>query len=65
LTKKRITVTIDEELNRKVRNLQVRLITSTQKGWSYSSVLGILIKEGLESTTMQKLVSKRPNQWIN
>lgn len=58
MTKKRITVTIDEELARKVRNMQVRLISSTQEGWSYSSVLGMLIKEGLESSTAQKLVSK-------
>ncbi|WP_205097672.1 hypothetical protein [Candidatus Nitrosotenuis uzonensis] len=61
MTKKRITFTIDEELHRKVRNMQVRLISSTQKGWSYSSVLSILIKEGLESNAAQKLVSKKSN----
>ncbi|MFN3655591.1 MAG: hypothetical protein ACK4TO_09785 [Candidatus Nitrosotenuis sp.] len=41
--------------------MQVRLISSTQKGWSYSSVLSILIKEGLESNAAQKLVSRKSN----
>jgi hypothetical protein len=60
LSKKRITVTIDDELDRKIRNLQVDLISSTQKGWSYSNALEILVKNGLESNSVRKMVSKKP-----
>ncbi|MEM3065123.1 MAG: hypothetical protein QW177_07110 [Candidatus Nitrosotenuis sp.] len=58
LPKKRITITLDEELDRKIRNLQVRFISSTQKGWSYSKVLTALVKNGLDSKTVKNLASK-------
>jgi hypothetical protein len=55
LSKKRITFTLDEDLDKKIRRLQVDLITSTNEGWSYSSVLGILIDEGLKSVNPKKI----------
>ncbi len=59
MSKKRITVTLDEDLDRKIRALQVSLISSTQRGWSYSSVLTILVKEGLEINVAKKMASKK------
>jgi hypothetical protein len=58
LSKKRITFTLDEDLDKKIRRLQVDLITSTNEGWSYSSVLGILIDEGLRAVNPRKLKHK-------
>ena len=58
MSKKRITFTLDEDLDKKIRRLQVDLITATNEGWSYSSVLGILIDEGLRTVTPKKLKLK-------
>jgi hypothetical protein len=55
LPKKRVTFTLDEDLDKKIRSLQVGLITTTNEGWSYSSVLGIVIEEGLKSVSVKKL----------
>lgn len=50
-TKKRVTFTIDKELDKKIRHLQVELISSTNRGWSYSAVLDVIIEEGLKDFT--------------
>lgn len=59
LSKKRVTFTIDEELDRMIRNLQVILISSTQRGWSYSAVLEILVKNGLDSNAVKNIISTK------
>jgi hypothetical protein len=56
--KKRITFTLDEDLDKKIRRLQVDLISATNEGWSYSSVLGILVDEGLKSINPKKVKAK-------
>lgn len=58
LTKKRITFTLDEDLDKKIRHLQVELITKTNHGWSYSSVLSVIIEEGLKVLSTKKLTKK-------
>ncbi|HWP78358.1 MAG: hypothetical protein AB1299_02760 [Thermoproteota archaeon] len=55
MAKKRVTFTLDEDLDKKIRQLQISLISSTNQGWSYSSVLGIVIDEGLKVVTPKKL----------
>lgn len=55
MTKKRVTFTLDEDLDKKIRQLQINLISTTNRGWSYSSVLGIIIDEGLKLITPKKL----------
>ncbi|HXG74832.1 MAG TPA: hypothetical protein VNK44_08470 [Candidatus Nitrosotenuis sp.] len=55
MAKKRVTFTLDEDLDKKIRQLQINLISSTNQGWSYSSVLGIVIDEGLKAVTPKKL----------
>lgn len=55
MTKKRVTFTLDEDLDKKIRQLQINLISTTNRGWSYSSVLGIIIDEGLKLVTPKKL----------
>ncbi|MEM3006489.1 MAG: hypothetical protein QXW37_01545 [Candidatus Nitrosotenuis sp.] len=55
MAKKRVTFTLDEDLDKKIRQLQIGLISTTNQGWSYSSVLGIVIDEGLKVVTPKKL----------
>lgn len=55
MAKKRVTFTLDEDLDKKIRQLQISLISTTNQGWSYSSVLGIVIDEGLKVVTPKKL----------
>lgn len=45
---KRITISIDEELMRQVKDLQAHLIKTTDKSVSFSSVLSDLVKESLK-----------------
>ncbi|WP_205099614.1 hypothetical protein [Candidatus Nitrosotenuis uzonensis] len=58
LTKKRVTFTIDKELDKKIRHLQVDLITSANRGWSYSAVLEMLIEEGLKGFNAKRMQKK-------
>lgn len=55
MAKKRVTFTLDEDLDKKIRQLQISLISTTNQGWSYSSVLGLVIDEGLKVVTPKKL----------
>ena len=48
MVKKPVTITIDIELDKKIRRLQSSLISETQDAWSYSSVTSMIIKEGLK-----------------
>lgn len=68
MVKKRVTITIDKELDEKIRHLQVSLITNTNKNWSYSSVLSLIIDEGMKvsnhktkSPRQEKLFQKHSN----
>lgn len=47
MVKKRVTVTIDREFDEKIRQMQVDFITKSNKSWSYSSVLSMIIGEGI------------------
>jgi hypothetical protein len=49
MVKKRVTVTIDKELDEKIHHLQADFISKSSKSWSYSSVLGIVIDEGIKT----------------
>ena len=44
---KRITIMIDEENVKKLRNLQAKLIKESEKSVSFSRVLNEIIKKGL------------------
>jgi len=44
---KRITISIDEELMRQVKDMQAHLIKTTDKSVSFSSVLSDLVKKSL------------------
>ena len=45
---KRITVMIDDELDKKLRQLQAKLIQQEQSSYSYSKVINETIRKGLK-----------------
>ncbi|MFM8659160.1 MAG: hypothetical protein ACKOCQ_04405 [Candidatus Nitrosotenuis sp.] len=58
MAKKRITFTLDEDYDKKIRALQVKLISETNHGWSYSAVLSEIIDEGLKTLSTKKIIKK-------
>lgn len=48
MVKKRVTITIDREIDEKIRQLQIDFITKSNRSWSYSSVLSLVIDEGMK-----------------
>ncbi len=45
---KRITIMLDAELDKKIRIKQADLIKKENKSFSYSKVLGMVVKKGLD-----------------
>jgi hypothetical protein len=45
---KRVTIMIDQELDKKVRLLQSKMITKTNGTYSFSRVVGELIENGIQ-----------------
>lgn len=58
MVKKRVTITIDKEFDEKIRQLQVDFITKSNKSWSYSSVLSVVIGEGIVALSQKTKSSK-------
>jgi hypothetical protein len=54
LVKERVTITIRAEHDDKIRILQSKLIASTQRNWSYSKVIELIIDQGLKSFSVEK-----------
>jgi len=50
---KRITITIDESIDNKIRDIQVKRISETRKSVSFSQVLNGLLREALENLEFQ------------
>lgn len=49
MAKKRVTVTIDKELDEKIHHIQAEFISKSSRSWSYSSVLSVIIDEGIKT----------------
>ena len=65
LVRKRVTITIDESLDSKIREIQVIQIPKLNKSISYSAVLNQLLKQSLISqTSLDGLESKKLLQVI-
>jgi len=47
MTKKRITISIDEEMLMRVKQIQSRLLTKTKKNWNFSKTLSLIIAMAL------------------
>ena len=47
MAKRKTSINLDEELERKIRKLQADLISTTKIYWTYSSVLKMILENGL------------------
>lgn len=67
MVKKRVTITIDKEIDEKIRQLQIEFITKSNRAWSYSSVLSLVIDEGMKILNHKKNVreEKHLQKYIN
>ena len=53
MAKRKSSINIDEEIDSLVRQLQRELIATTKINWSYSSVLTLLIENGLKHVNLK------------
>ncbi|HEY8109354.1 MAG TPA: hypothetical protein VIG05_00610 [Candidatus Nitrosotenuis sp.] len=49
MAKKRVTITIDKEIDEKIHRLQAEFISKSSRNWSFSSVLSVIIEEGMKT----------------
>ena len=59
MAKKLASISIDEQIDKQIRRLQAKILASTNENWSYSAVLGELVKEGLKTMKHDKKIYKR------
>ena len=59
MVKKLASISIDEQIDKQIRKLQAKILSSTNENWSYSAVLGELVKEGLKTTKHDKKFNRR------
>jgi len=52
--KKKVSISIENDLYEEIQKLRGYLITKTKRGWSFSEVVSILIKEGLRKIKGEK-----------
>lgn len=60
LQRSKKSITLEKEIETKVRKIQARLIEKTDQNWSMSTVLNLLVSAGIYQT---KKMSK--NDWQN
>lgn len=69
--KSKKSITLEKEIETKVRRIQGRLIEKTDRSWSLSEVLNILVTAGLQQTKKmnraewQKILQSVDNKTIN
>ena len=51
---KRISITIDEALDQRIRLVQAALLKHTYSNWNYSRVMNLLIEESLKNFDPKK-----------
>lgn len=61
MSKKPVTITINPEHDKKIRQFQAKLISATSSNWSYSKVIEEMLDEGLKSFSIEKIKKKTKN----
>jgi len=59
LVRKRVTITIDESIDSKIREIQVKQISKLNKNISYSQVLNQLLEQVLNHDPSGNLINNR------
>ena len=55
-----MTITLEGELDKKIRKLQAKVISETNRNWSYSAMMNLVIAEGLDHFELDtKRISKK------
>ncbi len=55
MEKLRITITMENELGKKLRVLQALLITASKSNWSFSAVVNDVLEEGIKQFSKSKI----------
>jgi len=58
ITKKRITVTLDQDLIQQVREIQVWYMLKTDEAWSFSKALEFLASEGIDVFRKKNIIAE-------
>ena len=53
MAKRKSSINIDSEIETQIRQLQAELIATTKINWSYSSVLSIILENGLKDFNLK------------
>ena len=53
MVKRKSSINIDSDIEAQVRQLQAELIASTKINWTYSSVLSIILENGLKDFNLK------------
>ena len=53
MAKRKSSINIDSEIETQIRQLQSELIATTKINWSYSSVLSIILENGLKDFNLK------------
>lgn len=59
MVKKPIGTTIDEKIEIKIRNLQSQLIKETNRGWSFSEILNLLLVYALDNADILDIIKNK------
>ena len=51
---KRVTIVISEENDRAIRKLQSKMIVTTNSGWSFSTIINLVLNSGVKSSNLDK-----------
>ena len=55
-----VTITLEGELDKKIRKLQAKIINETNRNWSYSAMMNLVVAEGLDHFELDsKKISKK------
>ncbi len=55
MEKLRVTITMENELGKKLRVLQALLITASKSNWSFSAVVDEVLEEGIKQFSKSKI----------
>jgi len=55
MEKLRVTITMENELGKKLRILQALLITASSSNWSFSAVVNDVLEEGIKQFSKSKI----------
>ena len=56
MAKRKSSINIDSEIEGQIRQLQSELIATTKINWSYSSVLSIILENGLKDFNLKNQI---------